>query len=166
MTDADGGDPRKALDDLIASTDEAQWYRALDQIGGPVADERKMDIVEWAILGCRQPISDLERASGLSLDQLPDVTSTDFGAGEHRSKVWNRNRGLLTRIENREKRGQRTNTGDLAAAISQDRAETFGACASAQMAGYLTFGPPDFQWHVTEAGRQFLRPSEPKEDAS
>jgi hypothetical protein len=163
--DGEGEDPRKAIDDLIdPKAPWTQWLVALDAASGELTEERKWDIVEWMLLETRVNDMDIERASGLPPGKLPDVRSTDFGTEEEPSKAYDRNRGLLTRIKVREEAGKRTNTSDLAGAISRDRAEMFGDCASARISGYVTFGPPDFQWTITSNGLRWLKGPMPPED--
>ncbi len=168
MAEETDEDPRASLDDLIGATNRDQWFKVLDEQGGPDAEGRKWDIAEWLLLEHPDARS-IERLSGLNLSAIDEVSSSDFRSifeltGQAKSKVDGDTAGLFAAIERRHSQDSRTNTSDLFNPGVHDRVAAFKIVARAQRSGLVKQSPPDFQWHITAAGHEWRDLPRPSDD--
>jgi hypothetical protein len=167
MTDGASEDPRRAIDDLIASTDPAQWFQALRDLGGPLADERIHDLAEYRLLDYGNALS-ISKSSGIDLSSIEDISNMDFSSvyeltGQERIDALGDIAGLLAAIRRCERLEIRSNTADLFRS-SRDRDVAFRIAARAQRSNFVVQSPPDFQWHITAAGIEWSEGPKPPED--
>lgn len=69
---------------------------------------------------------------------------------------------IRARQDGKESGGRRT--GELAEGRKQARLETLRTLASAHRSDFVSIEEPDYEWSLTEWGREFLQPSPPAKE--